>query len=217
MASIAHEIRNPLGAISHAEQLLAESPQLPPEDKRLTEIIHDNSSRVNAIIENILQLSRRGNTLAESIRLNEWLDNFAAEFVLGHNIEMSDLSIDVNPVDISIFMDSTQLHQILWNLCQNGLRYSRDYPDSPKLELQGGLTEDKRHPFLEIIDHGTGIDSKTAETIFEPFFTTEASGSGLGLYISRELCESNFASLNYKPVPSGGSCFRIEFASPPVN
>ncbi|MFV2057764.1 MAG: PAS domain-containing sensor histidine kinase [Thiohalomonadales bacterium] len=215
VASIAHEIRNPLGAISHAEQLLAESPQLPEEDKRLTEIIHDNSARVNAIIENVLQLSRRGNTLAESIVLDEWLNKFCSEFVLDHNIDRSDISIKVSPIDTTIFIDSTQLQQILWNLCQNGLRYSKDYTSSPKLEIHGGMTADRRHPFLEIIDHGSGVDPVNAEKIFEPFFTTEVSGSGLGLYISRELCEANFASLRYKALPTSGSCFRIEFTSPP--
>jgi len=216
-ASIAHEIRNPLGAISHAEQLLAESPELPDQDRRLTEIIHNNSARVNAIIENVLQLSRRGNAAPEPILLIDWLQGFIAEFRLGHNIHIDELSINVEPADITIYMDSTQLHQVLWNLCQNGLRYSHDYPDSPKLELHGGFCSDNTRPFLEIIDHGSGIDPVTAETIFEPFFTTEANGSGLGLYISRELCESNFASLNYIPVPSGGSCFRIDFAIPPTD
>lgn len=210
-ASIAHEVRNPLGAISHAGQLLAESPHLDEGDRRLTEIIHNNSERVNAIIENVLRLSRRGNALPEEIQLGDWLQSFKAEFVLGHYAAATDIAIHVEPATTTVFMDSTQLHQVMWNLCQNGLRYSQDYPGSPKLNICGGVVKGSQRAFLEIIDHGVGITPEVAANIFEPFFTTEKSGSGLGLYISRELCEANSAHLRYQPVVGGGSCFRIDF------
>jgi len=212
-ASIAHEIRNPLGAISHADQLLAESENLDPADKRLTEIIHTNTERVNGIIENVLQLSRRGNTTPENILLNDWLNDFVLEFALSQNIDQSAVSHHVAPDSINVNIDPTQLHQIVWNLSHNGLRFSADYPKNPKLELRGGLDGEHDRPFLEIIDHGPGIAPETAQQIFEPFFTTDSMGSGLGLYIARELCELNQAHIKYIPVPSGGSCFRIEFAS----
>ncbi|NOZ51581.1 MAG: ATPase [Gammaproteobacteria bacterium] len=212
-ASIAHEIRNPLGAISHADQLLAESKNLNSTDKRLTEIIHSHTKRVNGIIENVLQLSRRGNTMPENIVLNDWLNNFVQEFALSQNIDQSTISHHVMPNDIKIHIDPTQLHQIVWNLSHNGLRFSIDYPANPKLEIRASLNDENSRPFLEIIDHGPGIDPETAQQIFEPFFTTDSMGSGLGLYIARELCELNQAHIQYIPVPSGGSCFRIDFAS----
>ncbi len=211
-ASIAHEIRNPLGAISHAEQLLTETIPDNPSDRRLLEIIHSNTARVNDIIENVLQLNRRDRAKPEDLPLKDWLAHFIAEFTLSQGCNTEDISIDIEPSDIVVRMDATQLHQILWNLCQNGLRYSRDHPGQPKLELQGGRQPGISHPVLDIIDHGPGIKPEDVQHIFEPFFTTDARGSGLGLYIARELCEGNAARLSYIAIPTGGSCFRIEFA-----
>jgi len=215
-ASIAHEIRNPLGAISHADQLLAESPNLDQSDKRLTEIIHTHTERVNGIIENVLQLSRRGNNAPQNIALQDWLEKFVSEFALSENISPDTIACSTNPLNINVHFDPTQLHQIVWNLSHNGIRFSADYPYNPKLELRSGILDESQRPFLDIIDHGPGIDSKTAQQIFEPFFTTDAKGSGLGLYIARELCELNKALVRYIAVPNGGSCFRIEFAGNPT-
>jgi two-component system sensor histidine kinase PilS (NtrC family) len=211
-ASIAHEIRNPLGAISHAEQLLAETVINDPEDRRLLEIIHTHTARMNHIIENVLQLSRRDRSLPEDIHLRPWLETFINEFVHNQDCNSADIGLHIESGDSIVHMDATQLHQVLWNLCQNGLRYSRNCPHQPRLELQGGLSHQSSRSFLDVIDHGTGIDAKTAQHIFEPFFTTDTQGTGLGLYIARELCESNQARLSYIPVPTGGCCFRIEFA-----
>ncbi|MCI0507734.1 MAG: ATP-binding protein [Gammaproteobacteria bacterium] len=215
-ASIAHEIRNPLGAISHADQLLSESPSLGPADKRLTEIIHTHTERVNSIIENVLLLSRRGNTSPENIKLNDWIKKFVSEFVMSEHVDADVVAYNSNAADITVRFDPTQLHQILWNLSHNGLRFGATYPKNPKLELRSGVLDENRHPFLDVIDHGPGIDPDTAQHIFEPFFTTDSKGSGLGLYIARELCELNKAIVRYVAIPAGGSCFRIEFASNPT-
>jgi two-component system sensor histidine kinase PilS (NtrC family) len=211
-AGIAHEIRNPLGAISHAEQLLSESDHLDPADRRLTEIIHSHTQRVNAIIENVMQLSRRGAAKTTTIELTPWLQSFAQEFALSQDVPEQDIAVNIAPGNVQIDVDATQLHQVLWNLCHNGLRYSRDYPNSPKLELVGDVSPDSGRFFLDVIDHGPGIDPDSAQNIFEPFFTTDAKGSGLGLYIAKELCANNNAQLSYIPVANGGSCFRIEFS-----
>lgn len=213
-ASIAHEIRNPLGAISHAGQLLAESPQLSGGDVRLTDIIRDHSRRMNAIVENILQLSRRQRTRPQDIPLQPWLEQFISDFCLTHNIATDHIVIDVVPPDTVVRMDPQQLHQILWNLCHNGMRYSLAQTGAPRLHLRGGITADAHTPFLDVIDFGKGVAPEAVAHLFEPFFTTETSGTGLGLYISRELCESNQARLHYMAVPGGGSCFRITFADP---
>lgn len=211
-ASIAHEIRNPLGAISHAEQLLAETIKDNPSDKRLLEIIHTNTSRVNDIIENVLQLSRRDRSMPEDLPLKDWLENFIHEFVQSQGCDPADIILHVEPANCIVHMDATQLHQVLWNLCQNGLRHSQGYPAQPKLELHGGITGDSSRPFLDVIDHGMGVPPDAVSNIFEPFFTTESKGSGLGLYIARELCEGNQARLSYVAIPTGGACFRVEFA-----
>ena len=215
-ASIAHEIRNPLAAISHAEQLLAESASLTLEDKRLTVIIRNHTQRVNGIIENILQLSRRGRTLSQDILLLEWLQEFKENFCLSQEIDATEISLSIDPPHTKIHIDTGQIQQVLWNVCQNGLYYSQNHHHSPKLELRGGVKQDLPHPFLDIIDHGSGIDQEAVQHIFEPFFSTENQGTGLGLYIARELCECNKAQIEYLPVPSGGSCFRIHFSTTQV-
>lgn len=211
-ASIAHEIRNPLGAISHAEQLLAEAVPDNPSDRRLLEIIHTNTQRVNDIIENVLQLSRRDRARPEVLALKPWLTGFVGEFVQGQGCDPANIRVEVAAADISVRFDATQLHQILWNLCQNALRHSRDYAGQPRIELQVATSRSSGHPFLDVIDHGPGIAPENVPHVFEPFFTTEAKGSGLGLYIARELAQANQARLSYLAVPTGGSCFRIEFA-----
>lgn len=225
-ASIAHEIRNPLGAISHAGQLLGESDNLDQYDKRLTQIITDQSARMNTIIENIMQLGRRDHSRPETFELKTFLDKFVASFILNQHIDeetkeasseptkQNEIDVDINPIDVEIRFDISHLEQILTNLCENGLRHSKEYKNHPKIELRGGITPEFNRPFLDIIDHGAGIDTETAQHIFEPFYTTEAKGSGLGLYISRELAECNQARMNYIPIATGGSCFRITFQDP---
>ncbi len=214
-ASIAHEIRNPLGAISHAEQLLAESASEDTGNKRLLEIIHTNTLRVNNIIENVLQLSRRDRSMPEHIQMKGWLSSFSKEFIQSHGCNPNDIVFNIEPEDTTIFMDATHLHQVLWNLCQNGLRYSVDIPDQTRLQITVSVAPSSTKPVLDVIDNGPGIDASIAQHIFEPFFTTGSSGSGLGLYISSELCSSNNARLSYIPIPTGGSCFRIEFSENP--
>jgi len=213
-ASIAHEIRNPLGSISHASQLLNEDLQLNDADARLLEIIQTNSDRMNKIIENIMQLNRRDRTEPTLFNLKDWTSDFINDFKHIHGLSDSDILINIHPDDVEIRMDQSQLFQVIDNLCSNAWRHSKDYPGFPKIELHGGLADASTTPFLDIIDHGDGIPADTATQIFEPFYTTEQSGVGLGLYISRELCEANQARLDYIPVLTGGCCFRITFADP---
>jgi len=213
-ASIAHEIRNPLGAISHAGQLLAESPNIDPHDTRLTQIIQDQSRRMNTIIESVMQLGRRDRTQPELIELRNFLHKFVNDFLAGHHADQQAININIEPQDVQVRFDPTHLQQIVTNLSENALRHSQDFPGNPKVEFQGGLSLDMNRPYLDVIDHGAGIDPETAEHIFEPFFTTSTSGSGLGLYISRELAECNQANLNYIPLSTGGSCFRLSFQDP---
>ena len=212
-ASIAHEIRNPLAAISHAGQLLGESATLDQGETRLTQIIREQSLRMNKIVENMLQLSRRERSHLADFPLKPWLEEFVVEFTRSQNIEMAEVGVEHGTHNIIVRMDPSQLHQVLWNLCENGLRYAG--PGEPvKLRLRDGILLESRAPFLDIIDSGPGISPEVVQHIFEPFFTTEQSGTGLGLYIARELCECNQARLSYIAMPTGGSCFRITFADP---
>ena len=212
-ASIAHEIRNPLGAISHAAQLLGESAQLDRNDRRLTQIISEHSKRMNAIIENVLQLSRRETSHPRSFTLLAWLHGFAEELQAVQKLSSTQLQIEVKPAELEVHIDPTHLQQVLWNLCGNALEHAAAPDQSPSLQLKGGLSE-YGTPYLDVIDNGPGIGADIAEQIFEPFYTTASHGTGLGLYISRELCECNRARLNYLRPATGGSCFRISFSSP---
>lgn len=207
-ASIAHEIRNPLGAISHAGELLKESPALPPEDQRLLRIILDQSKRINAIIESVLHLGRRDRTRPERIELAGWLRHFVEELRLHAGCQPGDIHLTAED-ELEVDFDPVQLHQILWNLCLNGLRHAAAAP-APRLELR--LDHSGDDIWLDIRDHGPGIPPEVAEHLFEPFFTTEGKGTGLGLYLARELAESNRALLLCLPPPDGGARFRLLFA-----
>ena len=108
-------------------------------------------------------------------------------------------------------MDPSQLRQVLWNICENGIRYGGD---TPLIELNCGIKQDTERPFVDIIDHGPGIAAGIEEQLFEPFVTTESKGTGLGLFIARELCEANQASLSLHANSTEGCCFRIVFSHP---
>ena len=213
-ASIAHEIRNPLGAISHAAQLLEESPKLEKDDIRLTEIIQDHSRRMNTIVENVLQLSRREQSHPKEIVLEKWLGNFVHEFCLSENLDPDRLSVEIHPQNTVILMDSNHFHQILWNLCCNAIKYGSRKSSESSIILRGGISNETKMPYLDVIDFGPGVQTDLTQIIFEPFHTTSTEGTGLGLYIARELCECNNARLSYVDITTAGGCFRISFPNP---
>lgn len=207
-ASIAHEVRNPLGAINHAGQLLNESDTISLEDKRLTEIINDHSLRVNNIIENVLSVSRREQTTPEQIEIILWLKKFVDEFEQRFTLSDKAIMLDIKRDDIFVRMDPSQLHQVLWNLCENSMRYSQG---KPIITLICDLSNETQRPYIDIIDTGSGMSEEVKQQLFEPFFTTETKGSGLGLYLARELCEANQASLNLYTTSGEGTIFRLSF------
>lgn len=210
-ASIAHEIRNPLGAVSHAGQLLSESPDLGPEDRRLTQIIGEHSRRMNDIINNVMMIGRRELAVAESFALCPWLTHFIGEFGERRGLGPGDTACDCNDPDIIVRMDRSQLHQVLWNLCENALRYSQR---APLLRFVCGRQPATARPYIDVIDSGPGMSATVAEQVFEPFFTSGGGGTGLGLYIARELCEANQATLALVEHGGSGCTFRILFAHP---
>ncbi|WP_018935159.1 PAS domain-containing sensor histidine kinase [Thioalkalivibrio sp. ALJ24] len=211
-ASIAHEIRNPLGAISHSAQLLRESPDLSAADQRLLAIIEKQSDRVNGLIANVLSLSRRESGERQRLHLREELERFADEFCSALQIPRKTLHVKVEPDNSAVLFDPSQLNQVLWNLCNNArVHGGHDQPGSPPIILRGGAGQVARVVSLDVLDAGPGIDPETEKELFEPFVSGHSGGSGLGLYISRMLCENNGASLEYVHAPTGG-CFRILFA-----
>ena len=212
-ASIAHEIRNPVGAISHAAQLLGEDSSLSDSNRRMSEIIKTNAERVSTIVGNVQQLGRRETTRPERMLLGEWLTDFLQEFINTGGHAPGQLVAELPEPDLEVRVDPSHLRQILWNLCENAFRYSVK-SDDDRIEVRIGRLAGSHRPFLEVLDRGPGIDSTISDRIFEPFFTSHASGTGLGLFIARELAQCNRALLVFEPRTGGGSIFRIVFADP---
>jgi two-component system sensor histidine kinase PilS (NtrC family) len=214
-AGIAHEIRNPLGAISHAAQLMSESGDIAEPDQRMLDIIQRHSVRVNGIIENVLDLSRRRQADARLIDLDQWLTDFVRDYQQStshHNGEPPTITLDLAPDLPAARFDKSQIEQVLTNLCDNGLRYSKRHTGTATLTLRASATSDGERAYIDVEDQGPGIAEAHRHSVFEPFFTTDKSGTGLGLYLARELCETNQAHLALLEGDGKGCCFRITFA-----
>jgi len=205
-ANIAHEVRNPLSSISYAAELLQESEQVEGQ-ARLFNIILDNAFRLNSIVLDVLQLNRRDSVQKVTFNLAELLPYFIENLQHTEKFSNGIFEIDV-PAKCMVSFDRGHFDQILWNLCRNALRYCQRQPGSVKLKVKN--TEEGRVE-LEICNDGAMIPVELVQRLFEPFFTTSVGGTGLGLYIGRELCEANGSRLEYKPSKDGGTCFRIIF------
>ncbi|HET9483807.1 MAG TPA: ATP-binding protein [Xanthomonadales bacterium] len=213
-ASVAHEVRNPLAAISYSAQLLSESEGISEPDQRLIDIIRSQCTRMNAIVENILQLSRRERSRPEQIDLARWVVAFVDEYRATQQLEQHEVRALAAPGEkLPVLIDPNQLHQVTWNLVQNAVRYGRLPHESARVTVSARRLGDESI-LLEVSDRGPGIPPKVAAQVFEPFFTTHEHGTGLGLYIARQLCEANQATLEYVSVAGGGSCFRISIRQP---
>jgi len=212
-ASIAHEIRNPVGAMSHAGQLLAESPSIGPDERRLTDIIRNNSERVSTIINNVLQLSRREATRPTRLTIGDWIEDFLPEFCETMQVSRGRIGFTEEADDLEVRFDPSHLHQVVWNLCDNAIKYG-EARGGISVEIKLGRLNPSNRPFLEVADRGPGIEPQAVDRIFEPFFTGRKGGTGLGLFIARELCQLNRAILLYEPRGGDGSVFRIVFSDP---
>ena len=210
-ASLAHEIRNPLAAISYATQLLEESRDIPEADRRLLEIIYQQTHRMNGIVENVLGLARREAARPEHVDLVEFVRTFVAEYQESQPLEHDRLEAHLPRTPVAAMVDRRQLQQVVTVLVHNALVYGRLPGEPARIGVHAHL-DDSGAPLLDVTDRGPGIPDRVAAQLFRPFFTTSGHGTGLGLYIARELCEANQASLDYVPVPAGGACFRIRLA-----
>lgn len=210
-ASLAHEIRNPLAAISYATQLLEESRDIPEADRRLLEIIYQQTHRMNGIVENVLGLARREAARPEHVDLVEFVRSFVAEYQESQPLDNDRLEAHLPRTPVAAMVDRRQLQQVVTVLVHNALVYGRLPGEPARIGVHARL-DDSGAPLLDVTDRGPGIPERVAAQLFRPFFTTSGHGTGLGLYIARELCQANQASLDYVPVPAGGACFRIRLA-----
>ena len=204
-ANIAHEIRNPLSSIGHATQLLQEEESFDTTQKRLLEIIRDNTFRLDRMVQDILQLNRKDRGAAEVILLAPFLSNFCQDFTQSEKIAAEALVMEAG-TNLSLNFDRLHLHQILWNLCRNAWRHGQQVPGS--IRVVSSRAETAYGIQLDVIDDGPGVPSAIQAQLFEPFFTTESTGTGLGLYIARQLAEANNATLDYIETSTGG-LFRL--------
>lgn len=211
-ASLAHEIRNPLAAINYAVQLLEESPSIVDGDRRLLQIIHQQCQRTNGIVESVLGLARRERATPEHVELGTFARRFVEEYRQSLSIETDTLEVITGAKSVPALMDTRHLQQVMTVLVHNALNYGRLPGEPARIRIR--VFQSDHRPMIDVMDRGPGIPEVVAAQLFRPFFTTSEHGTGLGLYIARELCRANQATLEFVPVPGGGSCFRITLPGP---
>jgi two-component system sensor histidine kinase PilS (NtrC family) len=208
-ASIAHEVRNPLGAISHAGELLAEVNNGNAETKKLTDIIQRHSARVNNIIQTILEMSRRKTVEPSVIVLAAWLEHLIVEVTEYKHLMKGDIALTINAPLAKVYLDAEQLRQVLWNILDNAWHYSQSPGSDLAKRVEVILSIEDNEALLDIVDNGPGVSDNMLTTLFEPFQSERQGGTGLGLYLARELCQANGVRLNYVFDKVGQSCFRL--------
>jgi two-component system sensor histidine kinase PilS (NtrC family) len=199
-ANIAHEIRNPLSAVSHATELLQEEPALNDTVARLLTIIRDNTMRLDRMVIDVLKLNRGDRAHRETFKVGEFLQTFAEQFCEIEKVPLATFRLEFN-AEPKVSFDHSHLNQVMWNLCRNALRHCRRQDASIRIVVgtvsHGNIVE------LDVVDDGPGVPPVLRSQLFEPFFTGATSGTGLGLYIAREVCEANDATLDYVETTSG--------------
>ncbi len=207
-ASIAHEIRNPLNAIRQAGQLLAESPQLQQQEQDMLQIIDRQTERINKIVKDVLGLSRRHSTPASAIDLADFLAEQRAEFLKISGANTPEIRIAPNKSAIKVATDPTHLAQIFHNLWENSCTHGHADDRPTIIDIESVELADQQRVLIDIRDNGPGVPEAIREQVFEPFFSTDHYGTGLGLYITRELAETNGGHLQCLASHTG-STFRL--------
>ncbi|MCD9027030.1 PAS domain-containing sensor histidine kinase [Luteimonas sp. BDR2-5] len=206
-ASLAHEIRNPLAAISYATQLLQESQDIREGDRRLLQIIHQQCLRTNGIVESVLGLARRERARPEQIDLVAAAHAFVQDYRLIVTADNAELKVASDLGALPVVFDPRHLQQVLTALVNNAVRYGRMPGEPARITIR--IEQEGEWPTISVLDRGPGIPDAVAAQLFRPFFTTSESGTGLGLYIAHELCRANEGHVEYVAVPGGGACFRV--------
>ncbi len=204
-ASIAHEVRNPLSAINQASQLLEEDGAVAPEGARLLGMIRNNAKRIDRIVGEVLQLNRRDRQQPEVVIFGDFIRTLTDEIQEAEHMPPGGVTIQI-PDDLLIIFDRGHLNQIMWNLVRNAWQHCQKREGSIRIIARAGYMGDA--VICELNDDGPGIPAELRPQIFEPFFTTRPGGTGLGLYIARELADANGAALELLP-KGPGAHFRM--------
>jgi two-component system sensor histidine kinase PilS (NtrC family) len=191
-ASIAHEIRNPLAAISHAGQLLAEDAREPLQ-QRLAGIVRENTQRLNRLVDDVLRVARRESPLGDEIELGGFVREWLAEFERDRALHPGRVELAAE-ADVKVKFELSHLRQVLFNLVDNALRFASARRGAVQIVVERAV-DDGGRARLWVFDDGPGIPTESRVTLFEPFYTTRAGGTGLGLYIAREFCVANRCDL----------------------
>lgn len=196
-ANLAHEIRNPLSAMRQASGLLLEAEEGNAMAEKLCRIIENNIIRIDKMIEDVSVLNKQDRIQEELIDLAKFLDNFSQEFLLATPDSSGCLKI-LLPISFHpmVFFDAFHLSQIMWNLCNNGWRYCSKSRGSLVINVS---KMGDRNISLRVWDDGAGVPAEHLSKLFDPFFTTQkqSDGTGLGLYVARELAHANKGDLRY--------------------
>lgn len=205
-ANLAHEIRNPMSAIRHANDLLRENMEAgaaDPFNAKLCKIIDGNVCRIDKMLEDISSLNKRNKTERETIDLIPFWEEFKQEFLLGHPDAAGCIRPNIQGGSPTAYFDPAHLRQIMWNLANNAWRHSRKQPGSISVTIRPAQ---KNTISILFADDGGGVPPEVQEHLFEPFYTTAKNGTGLGLYVARELAHANFGDLTYLPE---AKCFEL--------
>ena len=198
-ANLAHEIRNPMAAIRHANDLLQENIE-DPVSKKLHGIIDGNIRRIDKMLEDISTLNKKDNLGRESINLMKFWLAFKQEFTLNNPSSVGCIKMKMQGKNLTVTADPMHVQQIMWNLCNNAWRHSTKGSDAIQVSIK---PSGKLNVSIVVSDDGPGAAPEIRNQLFEPFFTTEKGGTGLGLYVARELAHANLGQLHYHPELNG--------------
>ena len=198
-ANLAHEIRNPMSAIRHANDLLQENIE-DPVSKKLHGIIDGNIRRIDKMLEDVSTLNKKDNLGRESINLMKFWLAFKQEFTLNNPSSVGCIKMEMQGKNLTVTADPMHVQQIMWNLCNNAWRHSTKGSDAIQVSIK---PSGKLNVSIVVSDDGPGAAPEIRNQLFEPFFTTEKGGTGLGLYVARELAHANLGQLHYHPELNG--------------
>jgi len=177
----------------------------------MTEIIDRNTARLNEVIENILSLSRRREPNPELVPIKPWLEKMSLELMENLGMHPKQMLVQVSPRNARLLFDPKQIQQVITILVENAVKHQDDRGEHLVITLAGGIDEMSGEGHLQVIDNGTRIPGDIIDRIFDPFFTTRNTGTGLGLYLAKELCDANDIRISYLPISTGGNCFKLKF------
>jgi two-component system sensor histidine kinase PilS (NtrC family) len=201
-AGIAHEIRNPLAAIAQANALLDEDAVLPSQ-RQLTRMVADNVDRLKRIVDDVMEVAADDPREASVIDATAQVAAVCSEWARASDVRLGDnsvLRVELPAEAIGVVFDAEHLRRVLVNLLDNARRHASGKPGAIFLRLD---SRDDARAFLSVTSDGDPIPSEVERYLFEPFFSTRSRGTGLGLYICRELCERYGASIDYRVRPAG--------------